>query len=269
MSNYWRTKEGKQRERLYNNSVEELNTKLQELYAAAAKDIEAELVDVFLTILSSGEEVQINELYKYNRLYNLRLAINERLTELGKDILKELNPKMENIYKITSAQAFDSIGFLIADRVEAEYIAKSLWEANGKYWSRNIWCSDGLNAEGRIAKNMAKLQTTLEKGLTESIVGGRSKDKLVKTLIKRFDVSFNEADRLARTELNYIQNQSTLDSFKKAGVEKYIYTAFLDDRTSEICKETNNKVFDIVAAKVGENYPPLHANCRCTVLAVL
>jgi NAD+--asparagine ADP-ribosyltransferase len=35
-------------------------------------------------------------------------------------------------------------------------------------------------------------------------------------------------------------------------------------RTSNICKELHNKTFEVKNAKVGENYPPMHPNCRST-----
>lgn len=114
-----------------------------------------------------------------------------------------------------------------------------------------------------------KLQTTLERGLIDSAIRGVSKDELVKALQKRFDVSFSEADRLVRTEMTYIQNQATLDAYKQAGIEEYQYLATNDDRVSEICEDQDGEIYAVNAAIVGVNFPPMHANCRCTIIPIV
>ena len=116
---------------------------------------------------------------------------------------------------------------------------------------------------------MSKLQKTIEKGIVDCVARGASKDELVKTLVGRFNVSFNEANRLARTELTYVQNQATMDSYKKANVEEYEYLSAKDNRVSEMCLEQNGKKYKVSEAIVGVNYPPLHVNCRCTTIAVI
>lgn len=105
--------------------------------------------------------------------------------------------------------------------------------------------------------------------MIDIISRGASKDELVKTLRKRFDVSFNEANRLARTELTFVQNQATRDVYKKAGVKKYEYLSTKDNRVSEICAGLSGTQFDIATAQVGINYPPMHVNCRCTTIPVI
>jgi SPP1 gp7 family putative phage head morphogenesis protein len=47
--------------------------------------------------------------------------------------------------------------------------------------------------------------------------------------------------------------------------------AFLDNRTSDICRKIDEemkkgKKYRIDEAVVGENYPPLHPNCRTVAL---
>lgn len=126
-----------------------------------------------------------------------------------------------------------------------------------------------MGAADRMSANMAKLQSTLEKGMMDCVARGASKDELVKTLTERFDVSFSEADRLARTELTYLQNQATVEGYKKAGVEEYQYLATDDSRTSKICRSIDGEIFKIDEMVVGVNFPPLHANCRCSTIPVI
>ena len=90
--------------------------------------------------------------------------------------------------------------------------------------------------------------------------------------------SFNDAFRLIRTEAAHIDGEVTLDSFRQAheelGLEYYILDAFLDNRTSDICRKIDEemkkgKKYRIDEAVVGENYPPFHPNCRTVALLYL
>ena len=71
-----------------------------------------------------------------------------------------------------------------------------------------------------------------------------------------------------RTEITNTYNQATLQGYKESGIVKqYEYLATLDLRTSAICADLDNDVFDIDKAVVGLNYPPMHPNCRSTTVA--
>ena len=80
---------------------------------------------------------------------------------------------------------------------------------------------------------------------------------------------FYQADRLARTELCYIQNQATYDKFQEAGIKEYTVLDTSDDRCCADCQDKANKVYKLSEAQVGVNYPPFHSNCRCAVLAII
>lgn len=257
MSKYWQVREAQQREKYLSKSEKEIAVGLRKMYEASANDIVRDMELLYLRILEEGDETLPNNLYRYNRYYHLREQVNRKLTKLGARQLKELTKEMEGMYKYTSSQVLSSLGFEVGNEKELQLVAKSMWD-NRTSWSKAVWCADGLTAEGRVARNMAQLQKTLEKGLQDCVARGTSKDELVKTLMKRFDVSYANANRLARTELTYIQNQATRDSYIKAGVKQYEYFAELDDRTSEQCEDMNGQRFDVANAVVGVNYPPLH-----------
>lgn len=71
------------------------------------------------------------------------------------------------------------------------------------------------------------------------------------------------------TETNYIANQAELDGYKECGLERYEFSAHLDNRTSEICAEMDGKVFDLKDAQAGTNLPPMHPFCRSSTVPVL
>lgn len=125
----------------------------------------------------------------------------------------------------------------------------------------------GENYSERIWRNRDKLITELQTRLSQAFIRGDSVERTSKVLAERMEVSFSNAARIVRTESSFIVHQATWDSYKASGVvEKYEYLATLDDRTSEICRSMDGKVFKLSEKEVGVNYPPLHPNCRSTVV---
>lgn len=120
----------------------------------------------------------------------------------------------------------------------------------------------------RLYKHQKNLVKEIKDCLTVGMIRGESVDKLAKRVRQRIDVSYSNAKRLVRTETAYAFEQATLDSYAECGVERYMFMATLDNRTSEICQELDGQEFNIKDAVPGENYPPMHPNCRSTTVAV-
>ena len=269
MSKYWQKRQIEQRDKAYQKSQKEFDKQLAKYYKTTIKDLEILITDLYLDILNSDGEPTLNELYRFNRFYKMRQSMNQKLNLLNEFTISQLTSEIDNLYKNTSKIVIGVLFMNEPNSAQVDTVLKELWDANTKNWSKNIWCSDGKDIEQRVASNMRKLQQTIEKGIVDCVARGASKDELVKTLVGRFNVSFNEANRLARTELTYVQNQATMDSYKKANVEEYEYLSAKDNRVSPICLEQNGKRYKVSEAIVGVNYPPLHVNCRCSTIAVI
>lgn len=126
---------------------------------------------------------------------------------------------------------------------------------------------EGASFSERLWANREKLAKDVKEQLLIGALTGRSPAKMVKEIEQKFSSSYNATRRLVRTEANYLANQLQLESYKDVGVERYIYVAILDLRTSAICRDLDKKVFPLDKAKVGENYPPMHPWCRSTTIA--
>lgn len=127
----------------------------------------------------------------------------------------------------------------------------------------------GGNYSSRIWKNTEKLAQNLENVIVEGLMTGQSIRTMSERLEKKAEGDKYSINRLMRTEVNYCCNQGALMSLKDAGMEKYIFLATLDLRTSEICQSLDKKVFYVKDAKVGKNYPPMHPHCRSTATAYI
>lgn len=257
MSNYWLDRE---KDQLYKQHLISMEKELSKEYQRCLKSTKAQLSLLYDEILIAGADgsLLVSDLYKYNRYYDMINNLNKELTKLGSAEIKITEEKLLNMYNYTSKAVANSINFSSGvNPATAERAINALWCADGKHWSDRVW------------NNKKLLQERIQKGLIDCVSRGASKNELVEQLQNDMNVGFRDADRIARTELTYIQNQATLDKYNEAGIEKYTYLATEDGRTSKQCAAMNGKEFLLKDAKVGVNYPPLHPNCRCTVLAIL
>ena len=125
----------------------------------------------------------------------------------------------------------------------------------GERWS-------GKNYSERIWGNTDILANNLSEVISSGMMSGQSNAKMIKQIRERFKVSEYYAERLVRTETNYFNNRADAMAYEKLGIEYYVFVAVLDDRTSEKCQNMDGKKFAYKDKKEGENYPPLHPNCR-------
>lgn len=138
------------------------------------------------------------------------------------------------------------------DQIKAVLNAKF----NGRDYSERIW------------KDRDKLASELKEMMAAAIINGENSRIVAQKLAQRMGVEFSHAQRLIRTEQNRILNESIVNSAKDAGIRKYRFIAIVDERTCGRCRKKNGKIYKITEKKVGENFPPLHPHCRCTVAGV-
>lgn len=120
----------------------------------------------------------------------------------------------------------------------------------------------GLNYSQRIWGNTDILADSLSQILGGAMLSGQSIEKTSKQIRDRFNVSKYYAERLVRTETNHFNNEADAMAYEEMGINKYVFVATLDSRTSETCQNHDGKVYDYKDKEVGVNFPPLHPNCR-------
>ena len=120
----------------------------------------------------------------------------------------------------------------------------------------------GANYSQRIWGNTDILADSLSEILGGAMLSGQSIEVTAKQIRDRFNVSKYYAERLIRTETNHFNNEADAMAYEEMGVDKYVFVATLDSRTSEICQSMDGKVFKYSEREEGYNYPPLHPNCR-------
>lgn len=110
-------------------------------------------------------------------------------------------------------------------------------------------------------------QSELDSLLKTGLIQGKHPTELARHLQKRFGVSAYNANRLMTTELARVQTEAQKQSFIRNGFTQYTFLAI--GTACEACRALNEKHFDIDKMMPGENAPPMHPNCRCSVAAYM
>lgn len=127
------------------------------------------------------------------------------------------------------------------------------------------WTTDKLTFSDRIWKAKTQLIDAVHTELTQMCILGKAPDQAIKNIAKRMEVSKGQAGRLVMTESAYFGSVAQKDCFSDLDVEKYEIIATLDNRTSEVCRQMDGKVFDMKDFQAGVTAPPFHCWCRsCT-----
>ena len=133
--------------------------------------------------------------------------------------------------------------------------ATRIQEILGRNWS-------GASYSSRLWANTTQLSESVKREILLGLLTGKSQSKMTRAIRNEFHSGATATRRLIRTEGNYVANQVAAQAYTDTGVEKYIYTAVLDLRTSAICRSLDRKEFPISEQEVGVNYPPMHPWCR-------
>lgn len=132
----------------------------------------------------------------------------------------------------------------------------------------------GPNIKGprNLKKNVAnissgelvRMQTKVKAGLAK----GMAHNDIVNEVLKTTKITEHQAKTLTRTAITSTQSAALqkVTEQNKDIIEGYMFTAILDSRTSSICSHHNGKVYPLDDKRF---LPPLHWNCRSTMIPVL
>ena len=110
----------------------------------------------------------------------------------------------------------------------------------------------------RIAEHKRKLSLTLKEELSKGLIRGDSLQDMSKIFSKKMDLSYSNALRIIRTESCLVMNEATVNNYKENDIKEYEIMAFLDNKTSKICKSMDGEVVNVEEAIPGKNLPPFH-----------
>ena len=201
--------------------------------------------------------------------YSFRMKRLERLSDdldrMRESIYHSEKKGSDTFYSDLMKDSYYKATFDLQQQTGLAYSFSDLPETEIKRLRGLKWT--GEDYSDRIWENTGALASSVKDELLVSLMTGRSVIDTSQAIAERFEVGQNKARRLVRTESAFFHNQMELLSYEDAEITKYRFVAVLDKRTSHICQEHDNKVYDTDKAVPGVNYPPLHPWCRSTTIA--
>lgn len=256
--NYWVDRSIKAQQALTNKSIKETEKQLKKYYGKSMEKILGQFEKTYNKILlskSEGKEPTPADLYKLDTYWQLQGQLRAELQKLGDKQISLLSKNFElhffEIYysfAIPGEEAFSTL-----DTAIVQQLINQIWVADGSSWSQRVW------------NNTNKLQQALNDNLLNAVIGGFKSGELKKLLVNEFNVSFDRADSLVRTEIAHIQTQAAQKRYEDYGVQEVEVLVDEDERTCPICSKLEGKRFPIHGAMP----IPAHPRCRCAILPVV
>ncbi|MCC8160109.1 MAG: minor capsid protein, partial [Oscillospiraceae bacterium] len=272
----------------YENAIEDVNAEIQQIVknfesytgldseeakkaiTAAQTDEDIERLYALYEAAEDGTAAKDEIALRINaRAYGARINTQELIKDTIYTAIKSVSIESKAIQAELYAKVYKSayytsiyeaakganmgISFSVIPQRAVEAALNEKWA--GKNYSERIW--------GRSDDFV----TAVEETVTNGLITGKSMDKRAQMLADRLgaEVDYN-VKRLVRTETAHFTNQGQLKAYEAAGFEEYRYLAALSSATCEVCADLDGKIFKVYDAREGENYPPIHPNCRCTTV---
>ncbi len=255
---YWQDRYQAAQNALANKTRKEIDRRLKKYYVDLSKQLIKDyesLYDKVLLKRYNGEQVSPATLYQMDKYWELQSQVRKRLQKFGA-FQQSLFSRVFEVFYQSSYNSINVSGltaFKTLDEGAVRQVLESIWTSDGKNWSSRIW------------DNMTLLQETLEEGLIETVAAGKKTSQLKRTLMERFNVSYNRADTLVKTELAHIQTESAKQRYADYGINEVEIWADPDERTCPVCSKLHKKKYP-----VGAHVPiPAHPRCRCCIVPVV
>lgn len=269
---------------LYKKSLSKINKDISDIFQKYAKESGLDVIELTQVLTGSDRKqfllnvqrkmmelgFEIDDVYKPE--YIARITRLEALKEkIYWEMLKtnvEVERKMTTIYKNVVNESYDEImydyvgnkydagSFTTVHKSALEQLLKERW--SGQNYKESVWRG-----------NTNLIARDLPYKLGEVFIAGRSYARVASDIRDDYAVSMSSAMRIVRTESAFFSGQGELQAMKDLGIKKYQYYAIMDKRTSDICRDLDGEIFLYEDAQEGENYPPMHPNCRSRAVPLM
>ena len=265
----------RQLEQIYKNMLDSVQTQINDFYGRYASKEGISITEAKKRVAKLDIEAYERKAKRYvkekdfsdkaneeMRLYNLTMKVNrlEMLkANIGLELIAghdELQKFMDKILKgRTEEELKRQAGILGKTITNNAKTAESIVNASfhNATFSDRIWMYQDL------------LRSDLSKLLQSGLIQGKNPRELARDVKKKFQTSEFNAERLMRTELARVQTDAQKKSFVRNGFDEYIFV--VNGGCCPICEALKNKNFKVSKMMPGENAPPMHPMCRCSVAA--
>lgn len=237
-------------------------------YSKWRKSLEKYLADIEVaggTPEGSRLLLELNTLAMKSRISRkeqLLANIYQNIMDLAGDSTTQLNDLLGDMLKVNyyegcwQVQCSMQMGFAVPKLNERLVKSVLAYPWAEKHFSKAVW--DNCEHLAQLAKREIAL----------GFIQGSGADKMAKAIDDVMHKGRYAAERLVRTECKYFANQGELAAYKQNGIKKYRFLGAAESTSAYCsCRDLDGQVFGIEEAEPGVNFPPIHPNCLCTVVA--
>lgn len=220
----------------------------------------------------NNESVDEKAREKLELEYNT-LAMKTRISRL-EELTYRVNKNLDTLFLVTHRAVKELLEKSVTKSYNSAHTLKrdpslrdkKLYKILEQPWS-------GANYSANIWNNRDKLAGIAQNEITKGIYQGKSAKKISKNISERLDASMKDIERVVRTESKHARNEASAQAYIDMGYEWYMFSSHTEgkssERTCERCREINEEKYRFDKRVVGENFPPLHPNCRCTIIPIV
>lgn len=210
-------------------------------------------------------ELRLEDGTPLTRLWCIRLQLKSQIHRT----LQYVQVEAEKLFKESYAEMFLLTAWEVFDGLKVACPFEQATNEQIEEALRRTWRPDGYSVDTELWNTKRWAAFDADRELTHALTEGKSFLEVEDILQKTLNVSKNNCKRIVRTHTTYLNTLAQKESFSELGVEQCVYTAVLDERTSEICQSLDGTVLNIEDAVPWENAPPMHYNCRSTLVPLI
>lgn len=255
---YWADRMAAAQSKLTAKNTKQIEKQLKKYYGQSMKRVIEDFEKTYNKVLlaeQDGRQPTPADLYKLDAYWQMQGQLKHELQKLGDRQVSAMGKIFElNFFDVYYSIALEGLeAFTTIDKATVLQMINSIWVADGKSWSQRIW--DDTN----------RLADVLNDQLIYCLTTGKKTSELKNLLQKEFNVSYNRADSIVRTELSHIQNTAAQKRYQDYGIKEMMVWADEDERRCEKCGKLHEKKYNI-----NESVPiPAHPRCRCSIVPVV
>lgn len=231
------------------------------IYKKANKKEYELLKDKFMeTLEKEGIPLELKEFTatkikrKSSRINLLETMILLELIDLTRKKNKSIDKLLNETYKRNRNDNYLNIasGIYVLDKTNYNKILTSF---NGTPYYRRLW------------ENTLKMNKKINQELQNNFLKNDFVD--IDKMVDKFStIDKNNILKVIQYENRAIAEKSNYDYALENKAIGFKFKAVLDSKTTEICKAHHDKVFPMEAFEIGVTVPPLHINCRSTIVYI-
>lgn len=213
------------------------------------------------------KNIQNIKSYVKNRRKGKESSVMFSLKKENEKAIKALLPLARKIIEEKGRETLQSLG------IDAPLdIGKKIAKQDGINYASDYLQNEAIIAiKGINEYTIERLKAVLAEGLEKE----ESIEQLAKRVEDVFDIAIGSRARtIARTEVLKSTNAATLEAYKQSKVVKgKEWLTARDAKVDDLCRSLDGKVIkldaDFKESSYSGPFPPLHPNCRCTLIPVL